>query len=170
MLFSLLENGKASTDGDDQVRNFFLFFLKILFIWERECAGIQAPAGGRAAGEGEDPKSIPSWGWSPTQGFISPWSHHPEITIPTETKSQLLNQLSHAGAPKWGIFLPLNKWMCYMENIEGRDKGVWCIWDESLKLNVKQVILKWRGRMGGKGKREENIGKANFVEPSNIIP
>lgn len=34
--------------------------------------------------------------------------------------------------------------------------------DDSLHLNIKQVILKWKGRLGGKGKREETLSRADI--------
>lgn len=43
-----------------------------------------------------------------------------------------------------------------------KGKGDGGTWDDSLNLNIKQVILKWRGRLGGKGKREENLSRADI--------
>lgn len=42
-------------------------------------------------------------------------------------------------------------------------KGVGGVWNESLNLNIKQVTLKWKGRLGGKDEREENVGKVDIA-------
>ena len=69
----------------------FLFFRFYLLIWERETEHRWSEGADR---EGEREKQTPCWARSPTGGSIlGPQDHD-------LSQRQMLNQQSHAGAPK----------------------------------------------------------------------
>ena len=74
---------------------FFFFFLKILFIWERasERASEHVCMREYKWKEGQREKHMPCWAGSQNQGSIpGPWDYD-------LSQRQKLNQLSHPGAP-----------------------------------------------------------------------
>ena len=74
----------------------FIYFLKDVFILERESRG-------RGNGEGESLQQSLCWVWA----RLVAQSQDPEIMTWAETKSQRLSWLSHPGAPilTWFVFL-----------------------------------------------------------------
>ena len=74
-----------------------IFFRCYLFIWERE--NERAWVGGRDRGTSR----LPTEYWAQHGA----WSHNPEIMTWAEIKSQMLNQLSHPGAPIITILLTM---------------------------------------------------------------
>ena len=92
------------------------FFFKILFIYLRERERTWAGGGAEEEGERENPKQIPLWVPSLTQGSIpGPWDHDLSLR-------QTFNQLSHPGTPVHLLW----RNVCVFQFLSGLFGGFWC--------------------------------------------
>ena len=84
--------------------------------------------GGGAEGKGE--REFWADSAHSTQPDLGAWSHNPEIMIWAETKSQMLNQLSHPGTPSY-YFDEI--WVSQLNGDvkiwQGSDKSLQCLRD-----------------------------------------
>ena len=122
--------------------------------------------------EGENPKQAPCWQWGAWHGVADmrrdPTNH--EIMTWAEVKSQMLNQLSHPGAP-WDKHFRMTPWLLFGKWVQKKPKQGVSGWEHS-ELSLVNMAVAWRGSSHGamqKHPREVCLGRPQASHYSPLL-